>query len=403
MSASPSVVPVTGVGPATVRVLRSEEEVEGLRAAWLTLGPDHPDADIDVFLTVCRLRAEVLSPYVLALERDGVTVGIAVARLERTRLETRIGYRVVYRPRLRAITVVYGGMLGMPDAAPVLLDALRDALSQGEADVVRLSGLRTDDPFFELASTSPSVWCRQHHTTIGSRWILPLPESMEDFWASRTGHARGHFRRNERRLIKAFADGDGIRVERFADATRIDALMDDLESISAKTYKRGLGVGFFRTDLQRALMTLGFARGEYRAWVMYLNGRPSAFGDGLRYRGTFHLGTIGFDPDPEFRSYGIGVSLLMRILAEACADDEITKFDYGFGEAEYKRRFADEHWDEADVLVYAPHPRAVTANMVRTSLLSGADLARRVVGDERTAKLKRAWRDRLARSSSDDA
>jgi CelD/BcsL family acetyltransferase involved in cellulose biosynthesis len=91
----------------------------------------------------------------------------------------------------------------------------------------------------------------------------------------------------------------------------------------------------------------------------------------------------------------------MRLVEDLCADETVDTVDYGFGDAEYKRRFGSRSWQEEDVLVYAPTARAVRINLVRTALLAAVGVARRVLqrGDA-LGRVKRGWRKRLSRRSA---
>src|SRR5687768_130651 len=88
-----------------VTVARTVDEVEALRPVWERLPVDNMDADIDHFLTVVRHRREVLRPHVIHVERPGRPDMLVVARLEDVPLESTVGYRVVARPRVRALMV----------------------------------------------------------------------------------------------------------------------------------------------------------------------------------------------------------------------------------------------------------------------------------------------------------
>ena len=48
----------------SVRVIRTTEEVEDIRDTW-TSWQHHPNIDIDFYLTVNRLRPQILRPHVM--------------------------------------------------------------------------------------------------------------------------------------------------------------------------------------------------------------------------------------------------------------------------------------------------------------------------------------------------
>jgi CelD/BcsL family acetyltransferase involved in cellulose biosynthesis len=275
----------------------------------------------------------------------------------------------------------------------VLVEELLGTLARGEAEVVHLPHVRADGPLYLAATRRPPYLRRQHAASKKPHWRLLLPGSEEEFLRSRSPRTREGVRRQARRLAREY--GETLTIELFRDRDQLDRLFADAEQVTAKTYQWQLGVAFRDTPLQRSLTELAMDRGWFRAYVLYLEGRPVAFWHGLGYAGIFRTGVPAYDPS--LANLNLGTYLLMRLIADLCADESIGELDYGFGDAEYKRRFGDERWDEDDVLIFAPSVRAVWINLVRTSLLGVNDLARRILGRRNLAgRLKRAWRRRLA-------
>jgi CelD/BcsL family acetyltransferase involved in cellulose biosynthesis len=164
--------------------------------------------------------------------------------------------------------------------------------------------------------------------------------------------------------------------------------------VAELTYQKGLGAAFSDTPERRRLTRLALERGWFRSWVLYDADVPIAFWQGLVYRRVYHSETIGYDP--AYSRDRVGVYLLMQVIADLCSDPEVDVFDFGFGDADYKRHFSDEAWSESDVVVFAPTPRALWVNAGRTLVMGAASGARR--GLERFGvadRVKTIWRRRL--------
>jgi CelD/BcsL family acetyltransferase involved in cellulose biosynthesis len=390
--------PRTAAPSAQISVARTIAEVEALRPEWVEQRWERVDADIDFYLAVLASRPEVVRPHVLVHSGDDGPESMVVGRIEDVELKSSIGYRVVARPRVRSLTVVPRGIAGAdtPQAARRLLAALTSTLARGEADVVVLPGLPTDSPLYEAARREPRLLCRDHLVEPGVHHRLRLPGSFDELLATRSRSTREAVKRYSKRLLRDH--GDRISIEVFSRPEESERLFRDLEAVAAKTYQRGLGVAFADTEGQRALVRLGLERGWFRAWALYLAGAPIAFWSGYAYNGTFFIGTPGYDPS--YADYRVGQFLQMRMLEDLCVDEGVEALDYGPGEAEYKRRFGNESWEEADVLVFSPSTRAVRINVVRTAVNGATRLARRVLGGERADLIKKRWRARLARKES---
>jgi CelD/BcsL family acetyltransferase involved in cellulose biosynthesis len=395
VSASPT---LAAAPPERVSVARTIAEVEGLRSEWTELRWERVDADIDFYLAVLGSRPEVVRPHVLVHRGADRPESMVVGRIEDVELKSSIGYRVVARPRVRSLTVVPRGIAGAdtPEAARTVLAALTEALARGEADVLVLPGLPTGSPLYEAARREPRLLRRDHLVETGVHHRLRLPGSFEELLATRSRSTREAVKRYGKRLVRDH--GERLSVQVFSRPEEAERLFSDLEAVAAKTYQRGLGVAFADTEGQRTLVRLGLERGWFRAWVLYLAGAPIAFWPGYAYNGTFFIGTPGYDP--AYADYRVGQFLQMRMLEDLCADEGVEALDYGPGEAEYKRRFGNESWEEADVLVFAPTARAVRINLVRTAVNGAMRLAKRALGGERADRVKKRWRERLARKEA---
>ena len=94
--------------------------------------------------------------------------------------------------------------------------------------------------------------------------------------------------------------------------------------------------------------TVAAEHGWFRAHMLYLDGAPIAFCGGEGFRRALPLRHPGYDP--EYADYRVGNYVLMKLIEDLCEDPELTLLDFGFGDAEYKRRFGDRSWSEEDVL-----------------------------------------------------
>lgn len=373
--------------PGDLRVCGTIEEVEALRDVWC--GFSHPDADLEVFLAVVRNRAEVLRPHVVVLERDGRPLALLAARLEQCELPAKFGYATVYEPQLRVITVVTGGLLGPPETAGPLVEGLFGALARREADAVRFERVTIGSPLHAAAvDHAPSI-LRQRLLPTSPHRALDLPETSEALLLGMPKNVRADMRRFSRRLAEEY--GERLAIRRFEAPEELEQVVADLEHVAATTYQRGLGAGF-SAEHDGPLVRIALEGGWFRAWVLYLDGVPCAFELGHGCGDTFIVAAKGFDP--AYGQQNVGKVVQLKMLEDLVADPGIRVVDFGFGDADYKRRLATREWEETDVLVYGRTARALRAAAGRTAVLGADRVARRAAGKERIARIKRAWRDR---------
>jgi CelD/BcsL family acetyltransferase involved in cellulose biosynthesis len=389
--------PVGATGEARVSVARSLEELEEFRPAWEALRGDSISSDLDYFTEIVRSEPGVIRPHSVLVTDGDHPRGLALARLERVPLACRVGYRTIYAPRMRVLAVAYEGLLGGDDAAIAerLFDELWEALRRDEADVLVFRRLRLDSPAFRLAHRHPPALSRARWTRAQPSFAIRLPESYPALYRSLSKNTRRAFTKHENRIRREF--GDRVTAREFRDPADLDRFFADAEAVAHKTYQRRIGVGFRNDDATRRRAHLSASRGWFWGWILYLDDRPVAFEQGEIYRGRLQLAATGFDP--ELRWYGVGTFLMLRWLQDAFRRPEISIVDFGFGDADYKRRLCNQTWYEADVVVAAPRLRPVAINLLRTGLEASGQSADALVARLGVRnRLKAGWRRRLSRS-----
>lgn len=382
-------------GALEITAARTLDEVEALRPAWEALQGTELTTDLDYFLTVLRHDPRVLRPHVLLAHRAGEPCWLVAGRLQDTRLRCRLGYRKLYEPPVRTLIVAPGGFLGtVADADPLpALDALRRSIGRSEVDAIHLPSVRLRSP---LGAALAHGTRRAGRSVAAPRahWTMRVPGTVDDFLGSLSSSTRQGVRRYAKKLEREHADT--LALDRVTTPDGLDRFFRDAAAVARTTYQHGLGVGVREDDeLQRALVALGLERGWFRGYVLSLQGRPAAFWHGYGYRGIFRTMVPGFDPT--YASLNIGTYVLVKLIEDLCADPAIHTLDFGLGDAEYKRRFGDSSWEEQDVVVFSPSFRAQRIHAVRSMLLAGVGVGRRVGERGATgARVKKAWRRRIA-------
>ena len=356
----------------TVRVARSFEEVEELRPAWELLHKGRVTSDIDFMLTYCRHTAGVIRPHVVLMEEDGKPVALAAGRLEDTHVPGRLGFKVVLDTRVRALTIVYGGLLGDASSMPALVSAVGESIRNERLDLVRFRMLELGSSERIALTDALPIVRKQRFAPKLRHWRAALPGSLDEFLAGRSRRRRESVRRYSRRLERAY--GDDARVEVVRDNAGLEKLFAQSKLIHQETYQHILGVGFSDENVQRRLAELAAERGWFRGYMLYLRDKPVAFWHGNAYKGSFGVVATGFDP--AYADDRPGTYLLMRAVEDLSADGSAQVLDFGFGDADYKRHFGDEFVEEQDVGVFQRRPKTIALNVAHT-VLGGATAAGR--------------------------
>lgn len=379
-----------------VITIRSSEGIAALHDLWLELGPRDANADPAVMATLLQARDDVVRPHIVVAESAGGRA-MLVGRIENVRLPVRLGYRTIYSPRRRALNIVQGGALGDDGAAlAAAFEEACGALRESEADVLRLRAVRVGSELHRLASARASRWTRGRRWAATPRWRLDLPGSLDEILKLQSRKSRGNELRSARRFEQELDGRYSFDVYR--NPEDLPRIVADCTAVSSQTYQRALGAGFAADAADLQLLRRAAELSWLRAYVLSVDGEPKAFWIGQVYDGVFQAGPTGYDP--ALAHLRPGRYVLLRMLEDLCADQDVHEVDWGPGDGEYKRHFATSHWLEEDMLLFAPTFRGVRTNLTRTSLLATIGIVRAAAARVPVLRdAKRRWRGRLAQGT----
>jgi hypothetical protein len=376
----------------SVQVFRTVEELSALRTAWADMA-HHPNADIDFYLTILSVRPEILRPHVIVLLEDGRPVAMMVGRLEDSELPLTLGYRILFKPRVRLLTIVYGGVFGEDSrgAAEAMMDELLATLSRGEADIAFVNDVRADSELHQAAMSRPPLLSRPLASAKNMHWRMDLASSLKEFMGRLSAKGRHELQRVMRRPEKLYPGK--VLLREFRSGEELDRLCRDCEDVASKTYLRGMDTGFVDNEENRQRLALCAGRGWLRAFVLYVNEEPWAFWIGTLYKGVLYLNFTGYNPAYSHDEPGTIAFLRM---VDALCQQGVTVADFGFGDAFYKRRFGTESWQEVSLYLFAPTFRNYGLNLLRALTIVANQAAQGLLKRAQLlSRIKRNWRRRL--------
>jgi hypothetical protein len=381
----------------TTRVIRTCEEIEDVRQTWMSWSC-HPNSDIDFYLTIQRLRPAILRPHIIVVYRQGRPEAMLVGRIEQGRIDCKIGYKTVFAPRMRVLSVVYGGLLGKwsEENGELMVKEVGECLRRNEADVARFYFLRADSTMSPFIFRYSDFGCHDSFPVAQMHRSMKLPATIEEVYAGLSRDHRWEIRKKSKKLL---ADHPDARVECLRGVDNLDRIFEHAEEIARQTYQRGLGAGFANTAEMREIADLEVKNGWHRTYILYIEDKPCAFWMGNVYNGTFHSSHLGYHSS--YESYSPGTYLQVRAIEELCKEG-VKELDFGLGDARYKQRFGNCSWEETSSYMFAPNLKARSLNMVRTPTALLDRIMRQAV--ERTAllpRIKKVWRNYLKKGKKD--
>jgi hypothetical protein len=378
--------------PAHVRVLRSKSEVEEVSGAWRQM-QWHPNADIDFYDTVLRSTPTIRHPYILVLDHCEEPSALLVGRIEEVQFSPSIGYLQLPGLRVRVLTFIYGGLLGDPDRSDCELFArqIRESLKHGDADIAFFNHLRADSFLFETVMRQSGRLLRDYLPSLTSHWRVVLSDNVAELWQRQSPKVRRNHRQEAQKLLRKY-NGD-VRVECLSKTSDLDRMLHDVEEVAAKTYQRGLRVGFSSEPGERMRLQLKAERGWLRTYILYIGGKPCAFFSGTLYKGVLHGDFMGYDP--AYRQHSPGRYLVMQMIESLSKEKNtgnINAIDFGLGDARYKADICNDEWQDASFYLFASTPRGIACNAYRTPVLFVDHLVRKMLGSGQQERTKKLWR-----------
>ena len=133
------------------------------------------------------------------------------------------------------------------------------------------------------------------------------------------------------------------------------------------------------------------------AWILYIDGKPTAYATGLVYRDVFLGSKMGYLH--EFSQFRPGSYLMLQQIIFLCESNIASKLDFGFGDTEWKRDYSTSIKIESNVHIYSMSPRGLVLNLMgtfnRVTLQLYRNLSKRF---ESIRKIKKKSRDTLRKS-----
>lgn len=354
------------------------------------------DADPEFASHLVSSNAHASGLDALVLREAGTIVAMLVGRRELDTPTAKLAYVRMPMPRLQTFLTPKGGWIGDIDErrSELLVRAATKLLQFGEIDCVTLHLIELDSPLARSALAIPDSLCRDRSTSGESHYVLRLkPEG--GFLDNVSSNERGQQRKRQRRIAEAYSS---VRIDVYRGPNQIDALMRSAEVIAAKSYQRGLGVGFFDNAEIRSRLEFFASQDWLRAFVLVLDDRPAAFWIGTLRAGSFISDYLAFDP--EFSAHAPGV-YLMFCAAAMMADENVSpmrELDFGGGYATYKERLGNHVTQIGTVRIYAGNARGVFVNAVNSGVARvNASLKSTISKSDFLSGAKRSWRNFLGR------
>jgi hypothetical protein len=348
---------------------------------------------IEHVISVIENSRKVICPYFIVGYADGKPVGLLLSRIEKMQIHISLGYFNFPLPEITGSVFIFGGLIESnsldinEELSLAYISEIRKSFKSMDVDVVQFNCINTESVLYKILKRKPiSIFSIYSKTNNHYQFILPV--SLEEFYSKKSKHHRKNLLYYSKKLEKDFKS---VEFKCFRDEKEINNLLEDVEKIAKKTYQRGIGVGYNRSDITEKRFTLAARNNWLRAYVLYLNSNPVCFQLGFQYKGGYYVQGKGYDP--EYRSYRLGTCLFIKMLDDFYKDKNIMLVDFGIGDAEYKDLYGNKQWMECTSLHFRPNLKNILIFIILNSTTALNTFFRNIL--EKTNmlnKIKKLWR-----------
>lgn len=186
-----------------------------------------------------------------------------------------------------------------------------------------------------------------------SRRYADMSESFDSYLAGFSGKSRSTLRRKVRKFAKMSGGPLDIRVYRTPEETaEFQAIA---RRVSAKTYQEKLlDAGLPDDPASKAEMIRAAARGEVRAWLLFVRNEPVSYLYAPADGDTLIYAYLGYDPD--WARHSPGTVLQMEAMKQIFEEGRFRRFDFTEGDGQHKRLFATNGIACVDLLLLRKTP-----------------------------------------------
>ena len=222
----------------------------------------------------------------------------------------------------------------------LLLDEVASLLSSTRADFLLVEDLETSDPLLSLVESAPALSLFRPNAS-QRRLKIELPATHDDYWAAFKSKTRSTLRRK----LRQFGE---CRLERISRPDQVAHFLEQAQQISRNTWQYELlGERIQNDESELAQFTFLATEGALRSYLLWKDDEPLSFLYATQHNGELNYEEVGYDR--RFRKQAPGQMLLMKVLEELYQDSPPRVFDFGGGDAEYKRIFSNVESESGNV------------------------------------------------------
>ena len=351
-----------------------------------------PSADFDFYKLILECRKGNSAPRVFIASVNKSPVALLIARQEKTHTPITFGYSTLARISSNKLVIIEGGYIGIQSNTILhaFFSSIKSYAQENKIDLISIENERIDSDVYTFATKIQTDFLKGQSRPPSIHWQMSGWESWEHFLSKLSKKRRYWLNRLPRILNKDFANNWNIK--RYNTQREADAFLETAEKVACKTYHRGLKTGFINNNETKERAFAEAKAKQLDSYILFINNNPAAFWFNFKRDTILYLASTGYDP--KFKKYELGTVLLSKIIENTFSEqNHIQTIDFGLGDAEYKRRFANVSYHESTILLFPLTLKGITLFSIIRTTSSFNSMAKKTLGKIGVARIvKTRWR-----------
>jgi hypothetical protein len=376
------------------KIIDSIEDFDFIKTFWID-NQWHHYTDFDYYKNIVSSEKGVIKPYIIVACQNGSPISLVICNICEKYFKLKFGYKSLLNIKTHYLEIMYGGILGdqSPNVCKDIIIFIKKVLAREKLNYTLFKELDITSVMYKELKSSGNILSTSKFEIPNPHISMDIPDTFEKFMEGQTSKRRHEARRYAKRFEKEF--GDKYEIILFRDLKDIDKIMKDVLEIAAKTYQYKLGVTIIDDNETRRRFNYELQNKRLMVWIMYIESKPVAYWIVLHYKETILGSSTGYLQ--EYNRFRPGLYLFLEMIKYLCKIENIKKFDFGFGDAQYKREFGGYINIESNICIYSNKPKGLFLNIISIFNTTTINLYRKLSQHfELVRKIKKKSRDNLS-------
>jgi hypothetical protein len=342
-------------------ILTSFDDLHLMKSQWINLLEINNSQNIYIdpqfFIEQFETFSVNYTPHIIVFSKYDKVVGFIFGKEVKKKLKVNIGYLKFNTPQIKTLEIEKNGILtyGDEDVILTIQSYFNYLLKLKEYGLIEFNHFSENSIFWEILNEK-KINGKQIKQN-GAEYIAKIRNSETgEVLTYHNAKTLRRFKKYDKNLNEYFKNKVIIKV--YDSLDNLDEFLINSERITKKSYHYKMGIGILNNKIWKNTLSIFTKIKYFKGFILYGDSKPIANNYGLVYKNYYYAFTMSYDSD--YRKIMPGFFLLRRVF-ENLISSNLDYFHFGYGEAEYKKKYANISYNEATFRIFG---NTLMANLV---------------------------------------